>query len=173
MDWLGFSASYRMPVFNDVNGQQIVQGPSLFFGMSVNRCFADPPAPAPVAERPKLAVVGDKAKVAEVAALVVPGKITIVDYWATWCAPCVKLGPQLEAFAKARPAGDVVIRKVDATEWQAEQWSHYLPDAAGLPVLDVFDATGILRARLQGDDADRFAEAVAALAPADVTPTGK
>ncbi|MSQ83473.1 MAG: hypothetical protein EXR77_11400 [Myxococcales bacterium] len=167
-DWLGFSASYRLPIHNDVNGQQVVQGPSVFFGVNGSFTFASKPVEAAPKVAKTLAVIGESAKVAEVAALVVAGKITIVDYWATWCDPCVKLGPELDAFAKGRPAGDVVIVRVNASDWQAEQWAHYLPDAAGLPVLDIFDATGILRARLQGDEVDRFAEAVTAIAPAEV-----
>lgn len=172
LDWLGFSASYRMPMHNDVNGQQVVQGPSLFFGLNLNWKFGSAPPAAPIVKS-KPAVVGQKSQVPEVAALPVPGKVTIVDYWATWCAPCLELSPKLDSFAASRPAMDVVIRKIEATEWGAAQWAHYLPDAPGLPVLDIFDGAGILRARLQGDEAESYPEAVAAILAADASATGK
>jgi len=161
--WLTLSASYRAPLHDNVVGQQIVQGPSLFFAANVAWSIGAP-AGAPSAPTATTAEIGAPAKVAEVAALVVKGKITIVDYWATWCGPCLKLGPRLDAFAAARLAGDVVIQRVDATAWQGEDWARFLPDAAGLPVLDVFGPDGLLRARLVGDDAERFEAAVAAVA---------
>jgi putative thioredoxin len=36
----------------------------------------------------------------------------VVDYWASWCAPCRQLGPLLERAARARP-GKVDLVKVD------------------------------------------------------------
>jgi thiol-disulfide isomerase/thioredoxin len=34
------------------------------------------------------------------------GKVTLVNLWATWCAPCVKEMPSLEALKKARGGAD-------------------------------------------------------------------
>ena len=169
LDWLSFSVSYRVPFYNDVTGTQVVQNASLFFSVSSSLNFGGkapvpPPKPAIV-----LAVVGEAAKVPEIAALVVKGKTTIVDYWATWCAPCVKLGPRLEEFASARPSLDVVIQRVDATNWQPEDWTKYLPDAAGLPVLDVFGPDGLLQARLEGEAAERFEAVILPLAASPAT----
>lgn len=36
------------------------------------------------------------------------GKVTIVDFWATWCAPCKESFPAYEAIAKEH-AGEVVV----------------------------------------------------------------
>ena len=42
------------------------------------------------------------------------GKITVIDFWATWCGPCIKLGPVIEELAEKYP--DVTIGKLNIDE---------------------------------------------------------
>ena len=41
--------------------------------------------------------------------------ITVVDFWAPWCGPCLHMAPALEAFAQSN-ADKVVVYKVDVDE---------------------------------------------------------
>ncbi len=168
-EWLGLSVSYRQNVLDEVVGQQLVQNPALFVAMSGSLSFGRKPEAELARPVVAPAVLGLPPQVPEIAALLVAGKVTIVDYWATWCAPCLKLGPRLDQFAAAR--SDVAIARVEASDWGKEEWTKFLPGIAGLPVLDVFGADGKLKARLVGEEAERFEGAIPAPLADAVTPS--
>ena len=42
-------------------------------------------------------------------------KAVLIDFWATWCGPCQKLGPELEALAAE--CDDIIIGKVDVDRY--------------------------------------------------------
>ncbi len=47
--------------------------------------------------------------------LLASGKPMVVDFWATWCGPCKKIGPYIEALAEEYE-GQAVIGKCDVEE---------------------------------------------------------
>jgi thiol-disulfide isomerase/thioredoxin len=92
----------------------------------------------------------------------VPGKVTIFDFWATWCEPCKTLEPALVEIARKYP--DVVaIRRVDALDWDSEAVAKYLtPGGFNLPHLKVFDPSGkmVLEKGAEPGKLDELIEAV-------------
>jgi len=82
-------------------------------------------------------------KRADIEKLVVPGKITIVDFYADWCGPCRVLENRLEHLM-AGGRNDLAVRRLNIGKWDnelAKQATHEFRLSA-LPYIRVYDARG-------------------------------
>jgi thioredoxin 2 len=68
----------------------------------------------------------------------------VVDFWATWCAPCHAMAPSFEAAARMRPGVRFVKVDTDAAPTIAQQHG-----IRGIPTLIVFQG-GKEKARISG-----------------------
>jgi thiol-disulfide isomerase/thioredoxin len=66
-------------------------------GQSLTRIPPDQRRPAPIAAGPSLA---DPSRL--VSSADYPGKVVVVNVWGSWCAPCRKEAPDLEAVSRSR-----------------------------------------------------------------------
>lgn len=126
----------------------------------------------------------------ELAVRTLRGKPLLLNFWATWCAPCVRELPEIEAFLKSRPGwqglGLAIDRKEAVQEFlgrlplslplalggaQGLELGRQLGNSqGGLPFSVVFDARGQIFWRrlgaLQAGELEAVAEALAQGRPA-------
>ena len=84
----------------------------------------------------------DGAKKIDLKTLAVPGKITIVDYWAEWCSPCHFLEKRLHHLMNENP--NVALRRVNVGKWDNEAARQATAEfrLEALPYVRVYDARG-------------------------------
>jgi peptide/nickel transport system substrate-binding protein len=106
------------------------------------------------------------------------GRITYLDFWATWCEPCQQSIPLIQRFARAHPEVDVVSIDVGETAHVVEGFVKHHPMAkialdpdetaahafgvADFPTMIVLDADGNQRAKWLGFNPEIEAEMAAA-----------
>jgi thiol-disulfide isomerase/thioredoxin len=83
----------------------------------------------------------------------VPGKVTLVYFWANWCGPCRVVTPALEKMATAD--ADIALRKIDLSDSAGEY------NVTHLPHVKVYNAGGGLVGSVTGTDIDKVKSCVA------------
>lgn len=72
------------------------------------------PASGPVADTgPQFQLANASGDLIQVETVLVPGKITVVDFYADWCAPCKVLDKKLQSEIQDEPR--IAVRKIDVT----------------------------------------------------------
>ncbi|HSR97307.1 MAG TPA: cupredoxin domain-containing protein [Kofleriaceae bacterium] len=146
-DW-HVSASLRLPVYTRVEGGQLdVTG---FAGVSFGTHFHlfegagherehghEHAKPGDWAGLDK-ADLTDRGEAVDL--VPVAGKITVFDFWATWCEPCKVLDGELAEVARRHPE-DVAIRKINTVDTDSPASQRYLADAT-LPHIKVYGRDG-------------------------------
>lgn len=87
------------------------------------------------------------------------GKVTVVDFSATWCVPCRKVDAHLRGVL-ATDEG-VAYRKVDIGNWDAAVAEQYLQNVPALPYVIVFSPRGQVVATVSGLDLEHLDWAIA------------
>lgn len=98
------------------------------------------PLPADVVKTLDIVAYTDGKRV-DIAKILAPGKITIVDFYAEWCGPCNVLEARLQRYMQNKKS--LAVRRVDIGHWDnaaAKQATELRAEA--LPYIRVYDAKG-------------------------------
>ncbi len=58
------------------------------------------------------------------------GKVVLIDFWGTWCQPCIRELPHLETLAKAYEGLDFTILGVALETKKVRQWQKFVRERA-------------------------------------------
>ena len=108
------------------------------------------------------------ADVPDLATLPVKGKITVVDFSATWCRPCRDIDEHMARVLVTR--SDIAYRKLEIGDWDTPLAQRYLKGIAQLPYVVVYDAAGVRVKELVGVDLAGLDAALVARGPSAPRP---
>jgi thiol-disulfide isomerase/thioredoxin len=111
-----------------------------------------------------ITVVQDGADVPSLAALAVPGKVTVVDFVAIWCEPCRAMDRHMADVLRAR--ADVAYRRLEVGDWDSPLATRYLKRVPHLPYALVYAPSGALVREVGGLDPAALDAAIDAAARA-------
>ncbi|HVE65612.1 MAG TPA: thioredoxin domain-containing protein [Thermoanaerobaculia bacterium] len=105
----------------------------------------------------KLDIVSfDGSKKVDLKTIAVPGKITVVDYWAEWCSPCHFLEKRLHHLMNSDPK--MSLRRVNVGKWDNAAAKQATAEfrLEALPYVRVYDARGKFVDDVTGGSWDQF-----------------
>jgi thiol-disulfide isomerase/thioredoxin len=90
---------------------------------------------------------------------VAPGKVTLFDFYAVWCAPCRKIDAHVFALLGKRT--DLALRKLNVVSWETPLAERYLKNIPNLPYVLVYGKDGKRVGAVTGLDLEALDRAIA------------
>ncbi len=120
--------------------------------------FEAMPALADGADLKKLVHAGED--IGSLESHAVPGKVTVFDFYANWCAACRNVDRHMIGLLNTRT--DVAHRRLNVVSWETPIAARYLANVPGLPLIIVYGKSGKRVATIHGADLTALDKAIAA-----------
>ena len=101
---------------------------------------------------PQFQVANASGDLIPIETVLVPGKITVVDFYADWCAPCKVLDKKLQSEIQDEPR--IAVRKIDVGKAEPQTITATY-GVKNLPHVRIFGADGALLHDLVGTQAEQ------------------
>jgi thiol-disulfide isomerase/thioredoxin len=119
-------------------------------------------------------LVNEPGQLVPLGQILVPGKVTVIDFWADWCAACEVMEAKLYQTIADEPG--IAVRKLDIVDDLSPVSMHYRVGRM-LPEMRVYDQQGKLVHQLIGNDCLKVGDLALELAgrgaTGSVAPAGK
>ena len=92
-------------------------------------------------------IVTDGSEV-DLQAHLIEGKVTMFDFFATWCGPCRTLDEWMEGIMRSN--AKIGVRKINIVDWDSPVANQHLAGASNIPHVLVFSPSGTLVGRVDG-----------------------
>ena len=112
------------------------------------------PPPANVTADKDVKIVNQPGVLVALEKVLVPGKVTVVDFFADWCGACKIIEKKLITRVKGEKG--IAIRKIDIKDDESPVAKHY--DVGALPHVRIYDKSGKMLYALTGNQALRAGE---------------
>lgn len=119
--------------------------------------FEPLPALPPGADVGRLSEHGEDVEALE--AFVVPGKVTLFDFYADWCGPCRRIDAHVFGLLQERP--DLALRKLNVVSWDSQLARHHLAGVESLPYVVIYGKDGRRVQAISGLDLSALDAAIA------------
>ena len=89
---------------------------------------------------------------------VVPGKVTVFDFYAVWCGPCREVDAEMQTILES--SSSVALRKINVVDWSSPVAQEYLQKVGGLPYVVVYGSNGRRVEAIEGLHLKRLRRAI-------------
>jgi thiol-disulfide isomerase/thioredoxin len=103
--------------------------------------------------------ISERGEAVELEPHIVPGKITVVDFYAIWCEPCREVDEHMSTVLAAHD--DIALRKVNIVDWDSEVAKQHMKSVPNLPYVIVYGRDGKQIEAISGLDLEKLDAAIA------------